>query len=769
MGIEKAAVIGAGVMGSGIAAHIANAGIPVILLDIVKPGAADRSEIAKSALERLKKTDPAPLMHERNARLITPGNLDDDLSLLADCDIIIEAVVERLDIKQALYAKLDKVRKAGSIIASNTSTIPLAKLIEGQNPTFQSDFLITHFFNPPRYMRLLEIVTGPATRADAVAIAEDFVDRQLGKGVVHCKDRPGFIANRIGTFWMQASINAALDLGLTVEEADAVMGRPFGVPKTGVFGLIDLVGLDLMPHISKSLLSNLPETDAYHKIYRAPPLFQTMIDGGYTGRKGKGGFQRINRAEGKRKETIDLVTGEYRPVQPSTLESGKLTKPGKVLAATDKGGAFARNAMIPTLIYAASLVPEITETVVSLDRAMKLGYNWKQGPFELIDAIGPAVVASLAEEQGLAIPPLLAAARDSSFYRVEGGTLSYLTVEGTYAPVVRPDGVILLEDIKRASQPLARNHSAALWDIGDGIACLEFTSKSNTIDADIIGLLQKTISIVGKSMKGLVIYNEGSNFSLGANIGLALFAANIGLWPAVEEMTAAGQAAYKALRYAPFPTVAAPAAMALGGGCEICLAASAIQAHAELYLGLVEVGVGVIPGWGGCKELLRRLIARGGPNGPMPSLTDAFTTISTATVSRSAEQARSLGFLTKTDGITMNRDRLLADAKARVLALVEGYEPPQKPVFRLPGASAAAGFGLAVNDFVRQGKATAYDAEVGATLAYILSGGDTDITDEISEDRLLELEREGFMKLVRNDKTLARIEHVLTTGKPLRN
>jgi 3-hydroxyacyl-CoA dehydrogenase len=769
MAIKKAAVIGSGVMGSGIAAHIANAGIPVILLDIVKPGAADRSAIARGAVEKLSKTEPAPLMHERNARLITPGNLEDDLGLLRECDLIIEAVVERLDIKQDLYRRLEEIRKPGSIVSSNTSTIPLFKLVEGMPERFRRDFVITHFFNPPRYMRLLEIVAGPETRPDAVDEADAFFDLQLGKGVVRCKDRPGFIANRIGTFWMQQTVNEAIDRGLTVEEADSVMGKPLGIPSTGVFGLFDLVGIDLMPHVGRSMVQNLAEDDRYRAIYREPPLMRRMIEQGLTGRKGKGGFQRINRAAGKRKETIDLQTGEYRAERKSELESAQAKGPAELLAATDKGGDFARAAMVPTLVYAASLVPEIADTIQAVDEALRLGFGWRWGPFELIDRIGAARVAELAEAAGLAVPALLQAARGRSFYRVEGGRLEQLGLDGCYTPISRAPGVILLEDIKRAARPLAGNGSASLWDIGDGVACLEFHSKSNTLDGEIMGLLNKAIGIVAKGMKGLVIYNEGGNFSLGANIGLALFAANIGLWPAVEEAQASGQQVYKALKFAPFPSVAAPAAMALGGGCEMALHASAIQAHAETYMGLVEAGVGLVPGWGGCKELLLRLTERKGPGGPMPPLAAAFETISTAQVSRSAEQARTLGFLRPSDGITMNRDRLLADAKAKVLALAEAYQPPAPAMFRLPGPSAAAGFDLAVADFVRQGKASAYDAVVAAAIGRVLSGGDTDVTEEIDEDRILELERKSFQALVRNEKTLQRIEHTLETGKPLRN
>jgi 3-hydroxyacyl-CoA dehydrogenase len=770
MSIQKAAVLGAGVMGSGIAAHIANAGIPVVLLDIVPKGAANRSVIAEGAVQKLLKADPAAFMHPRNAKLVTTGNLEDNLDLLKDCDLIIEAVLEDPQVKRDLYARVEAVRKDGSIVSSNTSTIPLKVLTEGLPKRFAQDFLVTHFFNPPRYMRLLELVAGPETRADAVKAVEAFGDEKLGKGIVHCKDTPGFIANRVGTFWIQASVNAAMDLGLTVEEADAVMGKPFGIPKTGIFGLIDLVGLDLMPHVSKSLQTTLPANDPYQAIYRAPELFKRMIEEGYTGRKGKGGFYRINREAGKRKEAIDFKTGEYRPQRKPELESATLKHPAEVLGHADRGGAFARAAIGATLAYAASLVPEICDTVAELDAGMKLGYNWKYGPFELIDRIGVDHVIAALKQAGQKVPALLERAAGKSFYRVENGKLEYLTVDGAYAPVVRPDGVLLLEDIKRASKPLAKNGSAALWDIGDGVACLEFTSKMNSIDPEIMAMIQKAIGIVGKGMKGLVVYNEGSNFSVGANLGLAIFAANIAMWPTIEESIAAGQATYKALKFAPFPVVAAPKNMALGGGCEICLHSDAVQAHAELYIGLVEVGVGVIPGWGGCKELLLRAIAnKKRPGGPMPPLAQVFETISTAKVSRSAEQAKELGILRTTDGITMNADRLLADAKAKVLALAEGYKAPEMQKLRLPGSTAEAGFNLAVADFHRQGKATKHDVVVSAALAHVLAGGDTDMVDEIDEDRLTELEREAFMTLIKTPGTLARIEHMLTTGKPLRN
>ncbi len=779
-GIRRAAVIGAGVMGSGIAAHIANAGVPVLLLDIVPKDApsnpsGDRSAIARGAIERLLKTDPAPLMDRRNASLITPGNIEDDLGALADVDWIVEAVLEDVGVKQALYAKLDGARAKGSIVSSNTSTIPLAKLTEGMADGFARDFLITHFFNPPRYMRLLEIVAGPKTRPDAVAAMREFADFKLGKGVVVAKDTPGFVANRIGAFWMQSAVVAAQEMGLSIEEADAIVGRPMGIPKTGVFGLLDLVGLDLMPHVDRSLVSALPKGDAYHQVRRDQPLMAKMIADGYTGRKGKGGFYRLNTAGGQRvKEAIDLATGDYRTADRPRLDSADAAKAGlrALVEHPDKGGRYAWRVLAETLSYAAGLVPEIADTPVDVDRAMRLGFNWKHGPFQMIDRLGAAWFAErLASEQRHVPAFLRSAAAADGIYRVADGRPQYLTVDGNYANEPRAAGVLLLSDIKLASKPLARNGSASLWDIGDGVACLEFHSKMNALDADSLAMVGKAIDIVGKTMKGLVVHNEGENFSVGANIGLALFAANVALWPMIEDLVAQGQSTYTKLKYAPFPVVSAPGGMALGGGCEILLHSDRIQAHAELYMGLVEVGVGVVPGWGGCKEMLTRASANPKrPGGPMPPIAQTFETISLAKVSRSAAEARDLGFLSSMDTITMNRERLLADAKAKVLELAESYVPPEPPSFRLPGPAAKTALTLAVDGFVAQGKALPHDRTVSLALADVLSGGpQADITVATTEDQILALEREAFMRLVRTPPSLARIEHMLDTGKPLRN
>jgi 3-hydroxyacyl-CoA dehydrogenase len=776
--IQKACVIGAGVMGSGIAAQIANAGIPVLLLDILPKDVtpATRNAIAEGAIARLLKTDPAPVMSSAAAKLISAGNIEDDLGKLADVDWVVEAVIERIDIKQALYKKLVDARKPGSIISSNTSTIPLAQLTAGLPDSLTKDFCITHFFNPPRYMRLLEIVGGPKTDPAQLARISAFGDVALGKVIVPAKDTPGFVANRIGVYWMQAAVTQALDHGLTVEQADAVMGRPIGAPKTGIFGLLDLVGLDLMPHVDASMAASLPAGDAYLGIRRDWPLLKQMIADGYTGRKGKGGFYRLNTSGGgKVKESVNLKTGAYAPSSTARLDSVDAAKAGlrALVSHQDAGGRYAWQVLAGLLSYAASLVPEIADDVVAVDQAMKTGFNFKRGPFEMIDQLGAAWFAEALQKDGRAVPPLLAkAAAAGGFYKIEKGKPHYFATDGSYQPVKRGDGVLLLSDIKLAGKPILKNSAASLWDIGDGVACLEFHSKMNSVDPDMLELIKKSLDHVGKNMKALVIHNEAENFSVGANIGLALFAVNIAMYQMIEDMIGQGISVYKAIKYAPFPVVGAPSGMALGGGCEVLLHCAAIQAHAETYMGLVEVGVGLIPGWGGCAEMLIRYQPQSPkePKGPMPPVAQAFEAISMAKVAKSAAEAKQLRFLRKDDGITMNRDRLLADAKAKALALAAGgYQPPKPAELRLPGPSGKTALTLAVDGFVAQGKALPHDRTVSLALADALTGGPTDITELVTEDQVNKLAKQGFMQLLRTEPTLARMEHMLSTGKPLRN
>ncbi|MFP6891850.1 MAG: 3-hydroxyacyl-CoA dehydrogenase family protein, partial [Nitrospinota bacterium] len=539
-------------------------------------------------------------------------------------------------------------------------------------------------------------------------------------------------------------------------------------------GLLDMVGLDLMPHVLKRMHESLPEDDPFHAIYREPELINKMIADGYTGRKGKGGFYRLNTSSGERvKEAIHLQTGEYAPASKSRLQSVEAAKKGGLRALVehpDKGGRYAWRVLSRVLSYAAHLVPEIADDIAAVDAAMRLGYNWKYGPFELIDQLGASWFAERLVADGMPVSKLLEATGGQSFYRVHEGRLQYFRTEGGYRDVRRPAGVLLLSAIKRKSRPLARNRSASLWDIGDGVLCLEFHSKMNSLDLGTMSMIHKAIARTREGFKALVIYNEGTNFSVGANIGLLMYAIKFKLWFFIRYLSKKGQNAYKALKYAPFPVVGAPSNMALGGGCEILLHCDAIQAHSETYAGLVEVGVGIVPAWGGCKEMLFRW--RSHPKnagGPMPPVVKAFEIVGTATVAKSAAECKDLLFLNPSDGVTMNRDRLLADAKARALALAENYLPPEKIEISLPGKTGAAALGMAVEGFRKIGQATPHDVVVGKALAHVLSGGETDITEALSEDDILALERKALAALSRYPASFERIRHMIETGKPLRN
>lgn len=776
MDILKVAVIGSGVMGAQIAAHFANAGVPTLLLDIVPKDADDRNVLASGAISKMIKGSPKAFVHNAAAKRVTPGNLEDDFDQLSEVDWILEAIIEDADIKSDLYQRIDKVRKDTTIVSSNTSTIPLSRLVKGLSDSFRQNFLVAHFFNPPRYMRLLELVVGADTKPEVLSIVEKFSDHRLGKGVVHCHDGPGFVANRIGIFWMQSGYAAALESNITIEEADAVMSRPVGIPKTGMFGLFDLIGIDLHPKIDASMANLLPADDAYHGQRCDLSLINQLIEEGYTGRKGKGGFYRLNRSGGgKVMEAKNLKTGEYAPVQKVDLECLKTAKVdglSGLLNHPDRGGQFAWRVLSNTLAYAASLVSEVADDIVAIDRAMTFGYAWNAGPFALIDQIGVAHFVEKMKDEGRAVSDFLnIAAKAGSFYRTVDGDLQYLDVSGEYQDIPREEGVLLLEDIKRKSDPIISNSSASLWDIGDGITCFEIHTKVNALNMDVMDLINQSIEIIPKNHKAMVIYNEASNFSVGADINGFVELIEQKNWPEAEKVVAKGQSTFLALKRSPFPVVAAPSGMALGGGCESVLYANAIQAHVESYLGLVEAGVGLIPGWGGCTAMLERYASNKRlPNGPMPIVNAAFETISMAKVSGSAHEAKDIGFLRPDDDITFNRDRLLADAKARALAMIENYESPEVAEVTLPGPTGKSILAAAVRDFKARGLATEYDVVVCDALADVLSGGEAgDVTVALTEEDLLALELKNFVGLMKNQGTLDRIQHMLKTGKPLRN
>lgn len=769
--IKKVAVLGSGVMGSGIAAHLASANVEVLLLDIV-PKEGGRNSLAESAIEKLKKAKPALITHPKKLKNISAGNLDDDLEKLKECDWIIEVVLERLDIKHQVYQKIATYRRADAIVSSNTSTIPLASLVEPMDADFKQHFMVTHFFNPVRYMRLLELVTSEHTKPEVVKTIKQFAHVNLGKGYVFCHDSPGFIANRIGVYWLTLGLLEAIKQGISVEAADAVMSRPVGIPKTGVFGLFDLIGIDLMPLIAKELKDALPNSDPFCQIYAEPELVKKMIADGYTGRKGKGGFYRLNKEGGKRvKEAINLSTGDYATANKPRLASVSAAKGGlqKLVEHEDEGGAYARAVLLPMLHYSATLLSEIADDIPAIDRAMRWGYNWKFGPFELIDKLGTEWFAKWCADNNMAVPSIIEKAAGRPLYEGEGA----LGLDGEYHGVAKPAGVLLLSDATRGKKPVKRNGSSQLWDIGDGILQLEFTSKMNSMDPDILTMMQKSIEVVKDGFQGLVIGgSEGTNFSVGANLGFFLFAANTASWSLLSDVVRQGQDAVMGLKHAPFPVVGAAHGFAFGGGCETLLHCDAVQAHVETYSGLVEVGVGVIPGWGGCKEMLFRAFnteKKGFFGGAMPATKEVFERIGLAKVCESAELGKDLQILNDKSRISMNRDRLLQDAKDLALELADGYTPPEMGTLKLAGKSGRVALDMAVKGMAALGKVTPHDQTVVGHLGQVLTGGDFDSTKELTEQDILDLEHEHFMQLVRYTPTLDRIEYMLENNKPLRN
>ena len=785
MNIEKVAVIGAGLMGSGIAAHVANAGFPVTLLDIVPNGATNRDIIAETAVKNMLKPvkmgSPTPLMHKENSKLIKIGNIEDDIKLISDADLIIEVVLEKLEIKHDVFQKIDKFRKKNSIVTSNTSTIPREMLVSGMPDSFAKDFMITHFFNPPRYLRLLEIVAGKEVSREIVKTVSKFCDLNLGKEVVLCNDTPGFIGNRIGTYWTLVGMIEAVKLGLTVEEADAVMGRPIGAPKTGIFGLLDVVGLDLIPHVTESMSSNLSDEDMYNlevneqESLGIDKILESMISEGYTGRKGKGGFYRLNTETGKKiKESRNFETGDYNQSNKRTgLESVKAAKNGlrTLVEYNDKGGEYAWRVLSKTLSYAASLVPEITDNLVNVDLAMKNGFLWKRGPFEMLDELGPSWFAAKIAKEDMQVPELITAVSNGNFYDTIDGKLNYFDTSGKYSLLEKPKGYLNTQDIKIGNKAIFRNPSASLWDMGENILLAEFHSKMNSMDPLIMEVLSEASNLCESGeYKGLVIGNDGTNFSAGANLGLTSFVTNVGAWEEAEKFVQGGQLAFMMLKHGNFPVVGASHGLAIGGGCEVLLACDAIQAHSESYIGLVEVGVGLVPAWGGCKEMITRWSEDSSqPKGPMATIKSIFENVGTAKVATSAQEAREMNFLRSDDKITMNRERLLHDAKELCKTMVDNYKAPKIKKHYLPGPSGKAALDLAVDDLVKAGHATPHDVVVTKELSHILSGGDTDPIETVSDEEILEMEREGILRLMRTEGTMDRVEHMLTKGRPLRN
>jgi 3-hydroxyacyl-CoA dehydrogenase len=800
--IEKAAVLGAGTMGAQIAAHLANAGITTLLLDVVpkEPTPEEaakgltleskevRDRIARAGLEAARKAKPAAFFSEAAATLVSTGNFDDDLPRLKDCDIIIEAVVENLEIKRQLFGRVERVRKPGSVVASNTSGIPIRQIAEGFSEEFRAHFLGTHFFNPPRYLHLVELIRTEWTSPEVSCSVYGFLDRRLGKGVVVAKDRPNFIANRIGTFGAMVTLKTLEEDGYTFEEVDRMTGPALGRPKSATFRTFDIVGLDVLAHVARNLYEAVPD-DEEREVYRLPEFVEQMVGRGILGDKTKGGFYQKRKGEdgGRDIWTLDVASLEYRPQQKAklpALEAAKNIEDTRARVKSlvwgkERAGAFLWKTMSRVFAYAANRIPEIADTVVEVDRAMKWGFGWELGVFEAWDAIGVEKSVARLKEEGRAVPSNVQKMLDAgatSFYKTEGGREFYFDfASGVYAPVAEQPGVIVLKSVKERAGVIKKNAGASLIDIGDGVACLEFHSKMNSIGGDTLSMLKASLAEVEKNFVGLVVANQGQNFSVGANLMLVLLGAQEEDWDELDLAIRAFQQATMSLRYSPKPVVVAPFQMTFGGGCEMTLHADRARAAAETYIGLVEVGVGLIPAGAGTKEMLVRALDSIPPGvteaDPFPFIKRAFETIALAKVATSAAEARGLGFLREEDSYSMNADRLVADAKQEVLSLAAaGYtQPRQRTDVLALGNSALSTIKLGIHQMKRGGFISDYDAFIGEKLARILTGGDLNHETRVSEQYLLDLEREAFLSLCGQRQTQERIAHMLKTGKPLRN
>ena len=810
--IHKVAVLGAGTMGARIAAHFANAGVPGYLLDIVPPDADGpaRNKIAVAGLEAAKKSKPAAFFEPALARLVTVGNLEDDLKHLSEVDWIIEAVVENLEIKRALLKKVEAVRKPGTIVSTNTSGLPVAKIAEGFSDDFRKSWLGTHFFNPPRYMRLLEIIATPETDRAAIEAVTHFSDVNLGKGVVFAKDTPNFIANRIGTFSVLNVMRLMQEMDLSIEDVDALTGDAVGWPKSATFRTIDLVGLDILGHVVGNMEKSGGQENTPHPS-PLPDFYKQMLERKWLGDKTKGGFYKkgVGRAPspanaGKEDDrlALDWKTLEYRPRQKPKFPALEMAKNIEDTGARlrmllglegspqrgDKAGAFLWSVLSDLWNYSANRVPEISDSIVEIDRAMRLGFNWKLGPFELWDAAGIEATVARMKKEGRAVAgnveQLLAGGKKSWYLddpKAASGRVYFDLRSAKYAPVEVPQGVWSVEVAKKSNGVVKKNSGASLIDLGDGVACIEFHSKMNSLGGDIVSLISQTLKPggPGDGFDAFVITNDADNFSVGANVMLLLMSVQEEEWDEVDLAIRQFQGMTQAIKFSPKPVVVAPFGLCLGGGTEITLHAAARQPHAELYAGLVEVGVGLLPGGGGCKEMLLRAVdsaaairpGRGESIELMEAMKKAFETIATGKVATSAHEARSLGFLHESDNITMNRERVLADAKARALELVRaGYEPPQpRTDIPAPGENVLAALRLGVH-IMRQGEYISdHEVKIATRVAEVLCGGNVTPGTPVSEQYILDLEREAFKSLCGERKTQERIQYTLKTGKTLRN
>ena len=814
--IGRVAVLGAGTMGSRIAAHIANAGLGVVLLDIAAPGTdasapkQERNKIVLSALDGLKRSKPAAFYMPESARLITPGNFEDDLALISDCDWILEVVAEDLEIKRALLGKVQQHRRIDSIVTSNTSGLPIHKIVEGMPMELRRHWFGTHFFNPPRYMRLLEIISTPDTDPADIAVIERFCDLRLGKAIVHSHDTPNFIANRIGTFSMANAIRLMQEQELSIEEVDALTGSALGWPKTGTFRLGDMVGVDVLAHVATNFSAQAAKIKDERAEVTLAPFIGTMLERKWLGDKTKQGFYKKEGkdAEGRDlRHVLDWQTLDYKPSMRPKFQAVEMSKNVELAAARvalllhgdvskDKAAAFYWPLLTELFTYSANRVPEIADNIVEIDQAMKTGFNWELGPFEMFDAAGVRATTEKMRAGGapvsVNVERLLAYAdkhgdANPAWYKddaaVPSGRLFFDPVTGRYQPVVTAEGVSSLGVIKKAKGVVKKNPGASVIDLGEGVAAIELHSKMNALGDDIVNLITQTLrpsSEVVRSFEAFVITGDSTNFSVGANLMQLLLGVQEEEWDEVEMAVRAFQSMTQTIKFCPRPVVVAPYGMCLGGGVEIALHAAARQPHAELYMGLVETGVGLIPGGGGCKEMTIRSVEAGSSIRPdargegveiFEALKKNFETIAMAKVSTSAAEARSLGFLKPSDGITMNRERLLVHAKTRARAMADaGYSAPApRTDIAAPGENALATLKLAVWT-MREGQYISdHDAKIANWVAHALCGGKVTPGTPVSEQYLLDLEREAFLSLCGEKKTQERIAFTLKTGKPLRN
>jgi 3-hydroxyacyl-CoA dehydrogenase len=787
--IRSVCVIGGGVMGSGIAAHLANAGVRVLLLDIVPPNLTDaerkdkknRDRFAAGGLEKALKARPAAFFHPSFANLVRTGNTEDDLELAKDVDLVIEAIIEKLEPKKALFARLEKIVAPHTIIASNTSGLRIAKMTEDLGADLKKRFLVMHFFNPVRYMKLLELVAGPDTSKETLETIRRFGEDKLGKGVVFGKDTPNFVGNRIGAHSMMVAIHQMLEDGLSPEDVDNITGVPMGHPKSASFRTADLVGLDTFGHVAENCYTSLTE-DEDRDVFKLPDFVKKMIEKGQLGDKSKGGFYK--KAADKSITTLDPTTGEYRPkggdetIAKLTKGISKIESPAerlkKLVADQGKAGTYAWKVISRSLAYSARRIGEISDDITAVDDAMKWGYNWELGPFESWDALGFVETVERMEKDGIKLPASIAKMKASgakSFYTADGRVFDL--TKGEYVQrQVDPRNKTVVQ-LRKGSSPVLKNDGAEAWDLGDGVLGVTFKTKANSLDTEVGQILNDAVAEAEKNFRALVIANQGEHFSVGANLFLVVMAAQAKEWDKLRAMVGGLQATVQRMRYATVPVVAAPYGMTLGGGLEVCLACDAVQAAAETYSGLVEVGVGVIPGGGGNMNLLWRAldgVIEGASLNTLEIVTQVFKNIALAKVATSADEAKMLGYFKKSDGVSFDRARQVTEAKARAIGMAEsGYHPPTPRSHVLPGESGIATLSMMVDTLVAGGYATEHDGTIARKLATVLCGGRGGNARPVTEEEILELEREAFVSLCGEQKTQERMQYMLMNNKPLRN